>query len=310
MYYSAFTGFLYVYFSQSFRFKIPILLGFATFIIAEALRNGMFTIIAYMAMTLFSIFFLGKRTAFGKKIVYFFIAAFILLLIQSVKPNFRQLTWKQGYEGNRATLLVDLVKDKLSKTSNLISPDVFFPIYYRTNQGFNVALVMRRIPHVQAHDNGSNLLQSLAASFVPRLLWQDKPTAGGAFNMRFYTGIIIKGWSTNVGPLGEAYGSFGIQGGIIFMMILGLFIRFAYSKFFSVSRKLPLILFWIPVLFYQVTYSAETDTLQILNSLMKASFFIWLAYKFIPGLFGIESKNYKKETITYKKTEAAPHFQL
>ena len=40
----------------------------------------------------------------------------------------------------------------------------------------------------------------------------------------------------------------------------------------------------------QVTYSGETDTLQILNSLLKASIFIWLLYKLFPFFFGVLKK--------------------
>ena len=105
--------------------------------------------------------------------------------------------------------------------------------------------------------------------------------------MKFYTGYILRGWSTNVGPLGEAYGSFGIGGGIIYMIVLGAFIRWAYKLVFVISRRVPLMLFWIPVLFYQITYSLESDTLQILNSLFKAAFFIWVLTRIIPLWFGI-----------------------
>ena len=51
--------------------------------------------------------------------------------------------------------------------------------------------------------------------------------AGGQYNMKYYTGLVIEGWSTNVGPVGEAYGSFGVTGGIMYMFCLGLFIRWA-----------------------------------------------------------------------------------
>ncbi len=57
------------------------------------------------------------------------------------------------------------------------------------------------------------------------LFWPDKPMAGGKYNMKYYTGINIVGWSTNVGPLGEAWGSFGKVGGIIYMFFIG----FIYS---------------------------------------------------------------------------------
>jgi len=93
-----------------------------------------------------------------------------------------------------------------------------------------------------------------------------------------------------VGPWEEAYGSFGVTGGILYMFLLGLIIRWAYYMVFKLAKKIPLLLFWIPVLFYQVTYSMETDTLQINEYLVKGSFFLWLIYQFTPAWFNIIEK--------------------
>jgi len=108
--------------------------------------------------------------------------------------------------------------------------------------------------------------------------------------MQYYAGLNITGWSTNVGPLGEAYGSFGPAGGILFMILLGGLIRWSYFQVFKKSVRRPLLIFWIPVLFYQVTYAAETDSLQVFNSLTKSAFFIWLLYRQWPQWFGVEKK--------------------
>jgi hypothetical protein len=135
-------------------------------------------------------------------------------------------------------------------------------------------------------DYGRNLFINLTSSLVPRVLWPDKPEAGGKYNMKYYAGLSIAGWSTNVGPLGEAYGSFGTAGGIIFMILLGALIRWSYCMVFKKSARIPFLIFWIPVLFYQATYAAETDTLQIFNSVLKSALFIWLLYRQWPVLFG------------------------
>src|SRR4029077_12742263 len=134
------------------------------------------------------------------------------------------------------------------------------PVYMRTNQGYNITVVMRRIPANQDFDNGNHLILTAASALVPRLIWPDKPKAGGQESMKYYTGYNIEGWSTNVSPLGEAYGSFGPIGGILYMFGLGLFIRWVYKKVFITAQKLPLLVLWIPVLFYQITYSMETDS--------------------------------------------------
>jgi hypothetical protein len=289
-FFASFAGFLYVFYTSTFPFRKLTLTFFSIFILMTALNSGMFTIVAYMGLTLFSFFFLGKRTPFWKKFLWFLTGAFMLLLIQSVKPAYRHLTWKGGgYTGNKALLFGNLLADKVFNF-DWNSADAFFPIYYRTNQGFNVGLVIRRFPNIKPYDNGANLLLNGASALVPRFIWPDKPEAGGKFNMQYYAGLYINGWSTNVGPLGEAYGSFGPIGGIVFMFCLGLFIRWVYRRVFGLARGIPLLIFWIPVIFYQVTYSGETDTLQILNSLSKSAFFIWLLYKLVPTLFAIEKK--------------------
>jgi hypothetical protein len=294
-FFSAFAGFLYVYFSPSFKFKWLVLSFFGLFIFYNAIRTGMFTIVAYMGITLFSFFFFGFRASLLSKVGVFCLGAFCLLIIQNVKPQFRTSTWKQEYSGNKTELFFDLMSQQVAKKS-MFSPAAYYQIYYRTNQGHNIGLVMQRIPQVQPHDEGKSLLTSFASAFVPRFLWPDKPEAGGKFNMKYYAGVTIMGWSTNVGPLGEAYGSFGRNGGIIFMFFLGVFIRFCYQLVFNISKRVPLIIFWIPVLFYQCTYSAETDCLQIFNSLIKSAFFLWMMYKILPIWFGIKKEKYFAST--------------
>lgn len=285
IYFSSFAGLFYIYFSKPFPFRKLIMLGFGVFILLTALSQGMFTVVVYMGMTIFPFFLLGSKTPLWRKLLLFVAGVFLIALLQSVKPAYRLAVWKNKYQGNQVELFASLIGDKLKKGGQLFNADEFFFIYYRTNQGFNQALVMRYMPAQKAFDNGENLFVSIISSFVPRFIWPDKPEAGGKANMKYYTGIEIIGWATNVGPLGEAYGSFGPTWGILYMMILGLVIRWFFSRVFLIARKTPLILFWLPVLFYQVTYSAENDTLQILNSLIKTSVFLFILYKLFPSVF-------------------------
>lgn len=285
-YMAGFTGLLYLYYAPRTAYRLPGLLIFGVFVMIEAVRGGMFTIVAYMGLTMFSFFFLGRQLKLWKKTLWFAAGVFVLLILQLAKPAYRQMTWREEYAGNKGVLLGELILDQLSSL-NLTSSDALFPVYTRTNQGFNVALVMKRIPQKQEHDYGNRLFLTFISAFVPRVVWPDKPEAGGKFNMKYYTGYTIRGWSTNVGPLGEAYGSFGTNAGIVYMLLLGAFIRWAYAFLFRLSgQSSPLLVLWMPVLFYQVTYSAETDTLQIMNSLFKSAFFIWVLYKLLPGWFG------------------------
>ncbi len=238
-YWSAFTGVLYIYFSPSLKYRKTALGLFLLFIFMQALQQGMFTIVAYMGMTIFSFIFLGKHSSMFKKVLIFTFCVFALMLIQSVKNNYRDYTWrgKYGVVENKAVLFSKLISEKLANPRELFDANAFFPIYMRTNQGFNVAMVMRRFPALKEFDEGKNLLTNAASALIPRLFWPNKPMAGGKFNMAYYTGFTIRGWSTNVGPLGEAYGSFGVKGGIVYMFFLGLFIRWAYRKVFLIAKN-------------------------------------------------------------------------
>jgi len=290
-FFSSFAGILYIFYCPSFPAKKILLTMFSLFIIGATVESGVFTVIVYMGLTLFSFLFLGKKFALWKKILVFFLCGLIILIVQNVKSTYRDVTWKDvEYTGNKTQLFAYIVWEKVKNLDQLFDEKGFFPIYTRSNQGFNISLVMKRIPAVQDFDGGSRLLTIAASSFVPRFLWTDKPEAGGKESMRYFAGKYISGWSTNVSPLGEAYGSFGVWGGVLYMFLLGLFIRWAYRRVFVISQKLPLVIFWIPVLFYQVTFSMETDTLQILNSLLKSAFFLWLLYKLVPSWFGVVKK--------------------
>jgi hypothetical protein len=285
-FFGSFAGLLYVYFSPSFRHKKLVLLLFALFIMATAVQSGMFTVVAYMSITIFSFFQVGSKVSMLKKVVFMLVGISFFIVLQNVKGVYRKQTWGKEYEGSKTELFANLFYSNLQKGDALLSDKAFFPIYRRANQGFNIALVMRRIPRIEPHDNGKRLLTVFASAFVPRFLWADKPEAGGKFNMKYYAGWQIRGWSTNVGPLGEAYGSFGVVGATIYMFFLAVFLRWVYFRVFALSAKIPLLICWLPVIFYDVTSSAETDTLQIVNSIVKSAFFIWLLIRVLPHWFG------------------------
>ncbi|HCL82708.1 MAG TPA: hypothetical protein DIC22_01980 [Chitinophagaceae bacterium] len=286
LFFSSFAGILYIYYSPPMPSKNILLVLFALFIMGLAVQSGVFTVVVYMGITLFSFLFLGRKFALWKKLLVFVIGVFILFIVQNVKTAYRDVTWRDNVVDNKTSLFVDIAIDKLGNIDKLIDVDGFFPVYMRTNQGYNISVVMRRIPAQQEFDDGSHLLATAASALVPRFLWPDKPQAGGKESMKYYAGFSIEGWSTNVSPLGEAYASFGPVGGIFYMFVLGLFIRWVYKRVFVIAQKLPLLVLWMPVLFYQVTYSMETDSLQIFNSLLKGAFFLWLLYKLVPAWFG------------------------
>jgi hypothetical protein len=295
-YYFLFTGVLYVYYQKTFRLKWLIYFGVASLLIYDAVKTGMFTIVAYMSITIFSIFLLKKRIPLYRKLIFVALGFSTFFVIQASKYNYRNATWVDNFEGSRASILQKEMGDKIDNFSSLFSEKAFFPIYTRINQGHNIQLVLQRIPAMQDYDYGESLFVALVSAFVPRLFWPDKPQLGGVYNMKHYLGVDLVGWSTNIGPIGEAWGNFGKWGGIIYMFFYGFFIRWCFTRLFVWSKKRPLLLLWIPVLFYEATFSIEGDSLQTFNSIFKAALVVWALAKVFPAIFGEEKIVIKSNT--------------
>jgi len=287
-FFASFAGFLYIYYSKKSVTRTIVIYLFIAFIVLNAVNTSMFTVIVYMGITMFSFLYVGKKASLFKKIGVVVAAFFLFVVLQNVKLSYRLALNNGEVKENKVVLFLKVFNENIQKGSDVFESNALFPVFIRANQGFNVSLVMRKIPKFQDHDGGRRLAEVFLSAFVPRFLWPTKPEAGGKFNMKYYAGVTIEGWSTNIGPVGEAYGSFGYWGGIAWMGLLAAFIRFFYYRTFAMARRYPLLFCWFPLLFYQVTYAAETDSLQIFNSLIKSVFFIWLLFKWMPDWFGKE----------------------
>lgn len=126
-----------------------------------------------MGMTIFSFLFLNIEISIGKKIILISSISIGLVLIQNIKGTYRDLV-NTNLQGN-ATQFGNLLLEETKQGGNLFTTDKLFIIYVRTNQGFNVANVMKYIPSNRQFDNGSYLGLSFLSALVPRLIWPDKP---------------------------------------------------------------------------------------------------------------------------------------
>jgi hypothetical protein len=291
-FFSSFAGLLMVFFGDNKTYKIILIPAFVLLLLLKSLETSMFTVIAYMSIAIASFFLIGNKTRIFRKITFFIVGCFSLLLLQNSKVAYRKVLKASGNNSAQIGTFFNIIQEQFFNSENFFQVNEFYPVFIRLNQGFNVSQVMKRIPSSQDFDRGNMIQKSILASVTPRFLWPDKPMAGGHFNMKYYSGItIIFGtYSTNVGPLGEAYGAYGVIGGILVICILAIYIRFAYFSVWRISLKYPIMILWLPVIFYQTTYSAENDILQILNSTIKSSIFLWLFSKVQPRWFGIEKE--------------------
>lgn len=83
-------------------------------------------------------------------------------------------------------------------------------------------------PYEEGYDLDDNIRKDLATTFIPRLIWKDKPVASDA---RRY-GALYFDYGENsfaMTPMGDLLRNFGVGGVVIGMLILGFLLRVTYS---------------------------------------------------------------------------------
>jgi hypothetical protein len=282
--YLMFVGVFYAFYSDLPRKKL-ILGSVFLVLLLRSISAGMFGEMVFMSAMTVILISLGSRRRFITKFSVIIVGIFGVLVLQSVKPAFRKKTWFGKSVTSKVGVFADIFVDKLSNPTGILSNErELFVMYGRFNQGQIISNVLYSVPARYPYANGETIFISLAASLVPRVLWPDKPEAGGAFNFKRFLGIQLKGWSANISPFGEAYANFGVIGGIIFMFFFGLLFNFLFQWLLKLTVTNPSLILWFPYFFFYAV-SIETDVLSMVNSFTKAGILAFMIYKFFPKVF-------------------------
>lgn len=280
-----FVGVFYVIYSPG-KYKKYIVPGVIVLMIGQSLITGMFGDMIFISACALVLILLGKRIHFKYKVFVAIVGIFLIIIIQSVKTDYRQRAWME-IGGADPAYYVQLVSERLLDPSTLLEPNRLFLGAVRMNQGWLVAQTMYKVPAKFDFAYGETIWQSIAAAIVPRFLWPDKPESGGKANLKRFWGFDLVGFSMNIGPFGEAYANFKVFGGIIYMFFYGLFFNYILTSLLKYAEKSPTIILWLPFLFFYAI-SVETDLLTTLGSLLKGLIFIWLMFKFFRTAFRID----------------------
>jgi len=280
-----YVGVFYVIYSPSKRKKI-IVPSVILLMIGQSIITGMFGEFIFMLACSLVLILLGRKIKFQRKLAYAIAGILLILVIQSIKLDYRKRSWLQG-GGADPIYFAELISDRISDPSSMLEERTLFGTSVRMNQGWLVATTMKRVPEKYPYAYGETIWKSVAAAILPRFLWPDKPEAGGRANLKRFWGFNLVGYSMNIGPLGEAYGNFGVAGGIVYMFFYGLFFNLALSWILILSEKRPTIILWLPFLFFYAI-GVETDLLTTMGSLIKTAFFTWVVYRFFYIAFRID----------------------
>ncbi|WP_018623037.1 hypothetical protein [Spirosoma luteum] len=208
------------------------------------------------------------------KVVTLCLSFTFLLLVQSVKREYRYQTW--GYTKNERTadagLMVTLLADRVSHPKKLLNVFHLYTAFVRFNQGIIIGNAMNKVPVHEAYAKGEVLL-SLVYPFIPRFVWPGKPQTGGYENIRRFTTLPhFANTSINLSPVGEGYVNFG-YGGILFALGYGLLLGGFFRVAFQLATRIPSVVLWLPMV-YMGCLTMETDLFSTWGSLVNSVFFI------------------------------------
>jgi hypothetical protein len=253
--------------------------GSILYLLLKSIQSALFHDLILWGLFFFLVWALKHKPSFNKKIVFTTIALTFVVLTQSIKSSFRKALWEGGYDGNKISLYIRTIKGVLDN-SFFSSEEDLNKLNIRLNQGWHISSVLSHVPFSEPFANGATVVEATSASILPRFLNPNKKIAGGKENYERFTGNKLgKGTSMGISIIGEAYANFGRFGGILFMLFFGFFLSWVWFRINKIYKNHPILLFFIPLLFIQVV-KAETELFVVLNHLLKASFVVWLFFRF------------------------------
>lgn len=252
----------------------------------DALRGGVFIDFFIWSAYLFLLMSHRFQLSFRSRLAFIMLAAPMLILIQSVKQEYRESTWSGKQQSGLGFLSGLVAKEQAEKEDPFATESSgIVSTVGRLNQGWHLGMVLKRVPSKQPYANGADMFSDLAGVAVPRLLYEGKKVAGGQDKFSRYTGHKILGnTSMTIGVLGDFYINFGTWGSYIGLFIFGALMSrlfYGFMKKYVVTD--PLNIVWVPFLFSYLI-RANNDFYMVVNTLFKG-FIIFLAITYLRKQF-------------------------
>lgn len=265
------AGFYFV-FTPGARAKLALaLVGF--WLTAQALETAFWGDWALWIFVLVNLYFIRYDTALWRRGLVFTGAALAFLFLLTFKYAYRERAATAPTLGGKATAFFESAAGAVRQPDSLLRQPGLRRAVQRLDQGHLTGKAIAYVPAQAPYARGETLLTALKATLIPRLLWPGKPEAGGRHLYDRFTGeTLTPGVSANIGQVGEAYVNFGPWGAWTYMLLYGLLFGGLYAAVSRRDRTYPPVALWLPFLFAPLL-TLETDTLTVLNHLVKAGAF-------------------------------------
>jgi len=242
-------------------------------ILFSSLRAAMFHDLIIWIIFLGTVFAIKYKP--GIKVKAIFVVGFMVLalVIQQLKGDYRQTTWKEGGKGGLEAFSNSYDE---SQEQGKFSVASIAKSNIRINQGYIVTNIMQTVPYKVPYEDGAEMMEIVKAAVLPRILAPNKLRAGDRTIFMKYSGmVLLPGTSMALSSLGDAYVNFGTLGGVIFMFFYGLLFSTVLNGFYKSSFTYPVLILFIPLVFYYpIRPDCELQT--IMGHLVKSCFLIYV----------------------------------
>ncbi|MCB9364234.1 MAG: hypothetical protein H6587_06690 [Flavobacteriales bacterium] len=290
--YARFIGAFILIFSYTpYRYIIAlaVFLHFTYLIVSSAL----FYDLIIWGFFFYMVIELKIQSSFPRKMLILAIGGVLLMLLQSVKSEYRKEIWDKNNDVTTQSnfeKFVDVTKQRSSDLEEKEKSNLEHLIT-RLNTGWIISCVLVYVPSYQPITNGEVLKEDLKSVFIPRFLSPNKKSVGGDENrakFEQFTGRRLgRDTTMRIGVLADAYINYGYYGGAILMLLFGLIINIIIQLFKAYFYN-SINYLW---LFFIFSFTIRmSDFLVILNSTLK-SFIIFLVIRFILEKFIKEKYN-------------------
>jgi hypothetical protein len=271
-----FVGILYIWLSDAKRKKL--IIGAVIFeYILFSLTTGIFIQLIILSIFLYAYYTLLNKPNKLRIIGIVSLSIVALFLLQSVKKEYRNQIWTQKDQSNKFGIITGLLSDRVSSLDETSFLYTAANVNMRLNQGWVMQLIMFNMPVKRPFLNGEVFWNEFSGLFLPRFILADKATVQSSEKFEKFAGYKLLGYTIAVGILGDGYGNFGIEGGILFCFIIGMFFNLCIYAFYRLSELYPSLFLWGVFTFFYLIRAGD-DFYIICNWLIKSSMLLWAIY--------------------------------
>jgi hypothetical protein len=284
---SQITYFIVVIYVLTFNHQVKIIKNSVRiigilYLLAESNRSGMFGSLI-SGLIIFSIYTAHKNYKDNSKnpsiFSFYFsclIGFFLLSFSQLYKTATRAEIWEESFhESNTAQRTSQIFQNQ-----NPLESEFYRPASSRLNQGWLVSLAMKKTENSGTYLMGETIINAIIIAITPRILWPEKPQAGGSDNIKKYTDLVLnKGTSMNIGTLGELFVNFGFYS-IFAIFCWGKSIMLTLNYANKKIKHNKLYVYLLPFLFLGFLGSGNDIAMQLTHA-FKSTIFVAALNKFL-----------------------------